>query len=353
MKKLYKKKRKVGLAPGTVIYTGTKENKELFIETFIYNNTSFEEHKISSVEQLKTITNPQSVTWVNVNGLNHTAAIQQMAETFGIHPLIAEDIPNTYQRVKIDTSEKHIFVVFKMLHYDKETTIRKEHVSFILGENYVLSFQEAEGDVFDAIRERIRLAKGKVRSKKADYLLYLLLDAIVDNYYHIIDEIGYKIDLYENEILTKNTENDLTFEIQNLKREILKLRKVVIPTKDILSKIDKEEHNYFLKENLLYYADLEDHLHQVIDSLEVYREMIIGLMEMQFTVVSNRMNEVMKVLTIIATLFIPTTFIAGVYGMNFKYFPELDYKYAYLIFWVIIIAIFIALLIYFKRKKWL
>ena len=353
MKKFYKKKRKVGLAPGTVIYTGTKENKELFIETFTFNESSFEEHKISSINQLNKILNQQSITWVNINGLNHTETIQQITEIFDIHSLIAEDIPNTYQRVKMDATENHIFIVFKMLHYDEDNSLKKEHVSFILGENYLLSFQEAEGDVFDTIRERIRKAKGKVRLKKADYLLYLLLDAIVDNYYHIIDEIGFKIDTYENQILNKNTESDLTFEIQNLKREILKLRKVVIPIKDILSKINKEHNKFILKENLIYYADLEDHLHQVIDSLEVYREMIIGLMEMQFTVVSNRMNEVMKVLTIIATLFIPTTFIAGVYGMNFKYFPELNYKYAYLIFWILIISVFIALIFYFKKKKWL
>lgn len=352
MKKLIKK-RKIGLAPGTVVYTGTKENKELFIETFTYSENTFEENKINSVSELNDVIPKKAITWVNVNGLNHTQTIQQMAQTFGLHSLVAEDIPNTYQRVKMDATNNHIFIVFKMLHYTETSSVRKEHVSFILGENYVLSFQEAEGDVFDLIRERIRLAKGKVRTKKADYLLYLLLDAIVDNYYHIIDEIGYKIDAYENQILHKNTENDLTFEIQNLKREILKLRKVVIPAKDILNKINKEENGFIHKETLIYYADLEDHLHQVIDSLEVYREMIIGLMEMQLTVVSNRMNEVMKVLTIIATLFIPTTFIAGVYGMNFKYFPELDYKYAYLFFWVLVVAVFIALFIYFKKKNWL
>ena len=350
--KKQKKNRKIGLAPGSVVYTGYKEDKDLFINVFDYSKSKFKEFLLEDLEDLQKLEDTKSVTWINVNGLNHTSTIKKVANYYNLHHLIAEDITNTYQRTKIDVYQNHIFVVFKMLHYSQKGELTTEHISFILGEQYLLSFQEAEGDVFDLIRERIRTDKGMVREKGADYLLYLLLDAIVDNYYHIIDTIGEKIDTYENKILNKNNEDDLTLEIQNLKREILKLRKVTYPLKDVINRFYKVENKLISKDVFAYYSDLEDHLIQIIDNLDIYREMTVGLMEMQLTVVSNRMNEVMKVLTIIATIFIPMTFLAGVYGMNFKYLPELDFKYGYFIFWGIACTIFILLLLYFKRKKW-
>ncbi|MDV7186452.1 magnesium/cobalt transporter CorA [Lutibacter sp. TH_r2] len=350
--KKQKKNRKIGLAPGTVVYTGYKPDNDLFINVFDYSKSEFNEFLIDDLTDLQKFENKKLVTWLNVNGLNHTSTIKEIAKYYDLHHLITEDIPNTYQRTKVDISEDHIFVVFKMLHYSINGKLNVEHISFVLGEQYLLSFQEAEGDVFNSIRDRIRNGKGLVREKNADYLLYLLLDAIVDNYYHIIDTIGEKVDSYENKILNKNNEDDLTLEIQNLKREILKLRKVTNPLKDVVNKFYNRENKLISKETFVYFSDLEDHLIQVIESLDIYREMTVGLMEMQLTVVSNRMNEVMKVLTIIATIFIPMTFLAGVYGMNFKYIPELDYKYAYFIFWAIVSVLFILLLFYFKRKKW-
>lgn len=350
--KKQKKNRKIGLAPGSVVYTGYKPDNKLFINVFDYSKNEFNEFLLDDLADLQKLENEKSVTWLNVNGLNHTSTIKKIAKYYDLHHLITEDIPNINQRTKIDISQDHIFVVFKMLHYSTNGKLTVEHISFVLGEQYLLSFQESEGDVFDIIRDRIRSGKGLVREKNADYLLYLLLDAIVDNYYHIIDTIGEKIEIYENKILNKNNEDDLTLEIQNLKREILKLRKVTHPLKDVVNRFYNTENKLITKDTFVYFSDLEDHLIQIIESLDIYREMTVGLMEMQLTVVSNRMNEVMKVLTIIATIFIPMTFLAGVYGMNFKYLPELDYKYAYFIFWAVVLILFIFLLFYFKRKKW-
>lgn len=351
MKRL--KNRKIGYAPGSVIYTGEKNKNELVIKVLDYTKSSFKEVALADLKSLDKYENSEAVTWLNLNGLNHTAAIKEIANYYEIHHLITEDIPNINQRTKIDIYPNCIFIVFKMLYYSKDKNLHSEHISFVLGKDYLLSFQEAEGDVFESIRERIRTGKGFVRERKSDYLLYLLLDAIVDSYFLIVDEIGDKIDFFENKILNKNNENDLTFEIQNLKREVLKLRKVIFPLKDLINKIQKTENSYISKDTDFYFLDLEDHLLQIIDSIEIYREMIVGLMEMQLTVVSNKMNGVMKVLTIISTIFIPMTFIAGVYGMNFENIPELSFKYGYYIFWIVIIVILILLILFFKKKKWL
>lgn len=345
-------KKKVGQIPGSVIYTGKKPNQKLFIEAFDYTKDKCEVKELLNVEECFEF-EKGSITWININGLNHVNAIEKIGAHYKLHPLVLEDIVNISQRPKIDEYDDYLFVVLRMLYYDAEENIVSEQVSFILGEDYVLSFQEAEGDVFDEVRERIKQAKGRVRSMPADYLLYVLIDAIVDHYFNIIEVLGNKIEDFETEIFSGNVADGVSQNIQNLKREILRVRRAIFPLREVINRIEKNESNLINKKTITYYRDIYDHLIQVSENIDIYREMIWSLMDMYMTTISNKMNEVMKVLTIMASIFIPLTFIAGIYGMNFEYIPELGYKYSYFILWGVMIVLFIGMLIYFKRKKWL
>jgi magnesium transporter len=240
-----------------------------------------------------------------------------------------------------------------MLYYDANEEIVIEQVSFVLGKNYVLTFQEAEGDVFGSIRERLRYANGRIRGLKSDYLLYALIDAVVDNYFSIIETLGNKIEDLETELFTGHAREDVNIEVQQLKREILKVRRAIFPLREIINRIEKGEHQLIYKRTITYYRDVYDHLIQVSENIDIYREMIWSLMDMYMTTISNKMNEVMKVLTIMSSIFIPLSFLAGLYGMNFEYIPELKYRYGYFVLLGVMFTIFIGLLFYFKRKKWL
>jgi len=351
--KLSPAEKQVGLAPGTIVYTGDKEKNDLYIEVFEYNKSEFEEKELSSVEGVFEYVDSEPVTWINVNGLVHTDAIEKIGEHYKFHPLVIEDIANIQQRPKADEYEDYLYVVLKMLYFNDKEELVIEHISFVLGENYVISFQESEGDVFDGVRNRIRTNKGRIRSMGSDYLLYALMDAIVDNYFSFLELLGEKIELLEDDLFEEKPNDDIVYDIQNLKREILKIRRAVFPLREVVSRIDKSEHKLIHEKTQHYLRDLYDHIIQVSENIEISREMIWGLMDMHMTTISNKMNEVMKVLTIIASIFIPLTFLAGIYGMNFEYIPELKYKYGYHTLWVVMIVIFFSLLYYFKRKKWL
>ena len=351
-KRKHQFRKQLGQVPGSIIYTGEKEHQKLFIEAFDYNQTYFSEKELLNVEACFSF-KEDTTTWININGLNHVKSIEQIGEHYQLHPLVLEDIVNISQRPKIDDYGDYLFIVLKMLYYDGNEHIVSEQVSFVLGPNYVLTFQEAEGDVFDSVRERIRQSKGRIRNMSADYLLYALIDAVVDHYFSIIEILGDKIDDFETDIFSGNVNDDTSLYIQNLKREILRVRRAIFPLREILSRIEKEDSHLIQKSTVTYYRDIYDHLIQVSDNIEIYREMIWSLMDMYMTTISNKMNEVMKMLTIMASIFIPLTFIAGIYGMNFEYIPELNYRYSYFVLWGIMILIFIAMLYYFKRKKWL
>ncbi|WP_010182354.1 magnesium/cobalt transporter CorA [Aquimarina agarilytica] len=352
MAKKSKYAKAVGLAPGTIIYTGNKTNADTFIEVFDYTKSSYVCNEFSTIDNCYDYKHTDSTTWININGLNTTETIQKIGTHYQLHPLILEDITSIHQRPKIDEYDDYIFAVFKMLYYNDNNELKVEHISFVLGSNYVLSFQEADGDVFDNIRNRITQNKGIIRSNGADYLLYSLMDAIVDNYFLIIETLGEKIENIE-ENLFDNPDKASVQEIQQLKREALKIRRSIFPLREVVNKLDKTTTSLIQDKTRNYIRDLYDHTIQVIETIEIYRDMLWGLMDMYMTATSNKMNEVMKVLTIIATIFIPLTFISGIYGMNFEYIPELKYKYGYQTLWVIMITIFIGLLIYFKKKKWL
>ncbi|UKM63709.1 magnesium/cobalt transporter CorA [Flavobacteriaceae bacterium GSB9] len=345
-------KKVIGQVPGSIIYTGQKDSQKLFIESFDYNKEQCVEKVLHDVEECFSF-EEGTITWININGLNHVNEIERIGEHYELHPLVLEDIVNISQRPKIDEYNEYLFVVLKMLYYDANENIVSEQVSFVLGPDYVLTFQEAEGDVLDSVRERIRHAKGRVRSMGADYLLYALIDAITDHYFSVIEILGDKIEDFETSIFSGDVDDDISQNIQNLKREILRVRRAIFPLRDIINRIEKNENSLIHKKTITYYKDVYDHLIQVTENIDIYREMIWSLMDMYMTSISNKMNEVMKVLTIMASIFIPLTFIAGIYGMNFEYIPELRYKYSYFILWGIMILLFIAMLIYFKRKKWL
>ncbi len=346
-------KKHIGQIPGTLVYTGGKSDKDFHVECFDYTKTDIQESVILNIEDAANYKETDSVTWINVDGLKHIDEIENIGKQYGLHPLVLEDIVNTTQRPKIDEYDDYIFIVLKMLYYDKQENIVIEQVSFVLGKNYVITFQESEGDVFDIIRDRIRLSNGRIRGLKSDYLMYSLIDAVVDNYFSIIETLGNKIEDLETELFAGHSRENINIEVQQLKREILKVRRAIFPLREITSRIVKGKHPLIYKRTITYYKDVYDHLIQVSENIDIYREMIWSLMDMYMTTISNKMNEVMKVLTIMASIFIPLTFIAGIYGMNFDNIPELHYKYSYHVLWGVMITLFIGMLFYFKRKKWL
>lgn len=346
-------KKQLGQIPGSVIYTGKKDSQKLFIEAFDYNKDFCNEIELHSIEEAFTFGLEDTITWINVNGLNHVKEIEALGNNYNLHPLVLEDVVNISQRPKIDEYDDYIFVVLKMLYYDSNSTIVSEQVSFVLGEDYLLTFQESEGDVFDSVRDRIRHGKGRVRNMQSDYLLYVLIDAIVDHYFHVLEVLGDKIENFETDLFNGNIGDNASKDIQNLKREVLRLRRAIFPLREVINRIEKNDNTLIQNKTITYYRDVYDHLIQVSENIEIYREMTWSLMDMYMTSISNKMNEVMKVLTIMASIFIPLTFIAGIYGMNFEYIPELKFRYGYFVIWGIMILIFLGMLYYFKRKKWL
>ncbi len=346
-------KKSAGLAPGTIVYTGKKNQDSLYLDIMDFDSEALIDKELGSVNEVFKLLSTNRPTWLNLNGLNHIEAIQQIGEHFKLHPLVIEDIANTQQRPKIDEYQNHFFVVLKMLYLNKEDQIQFEHLSLVLGENYVLSFQEADGDVFDAVRTRIRTSKGRIRTMGSDYLLYALMDAVVDHYFFIIEELALRIERLEDQLFVQREEDGITQKIQELKREVLRIRRAILPLREVVNRLVKSEHDLINSKTQVYLRDLYDHIIQVSENVEIYRDMIWSLMDMYMTTISNKMNEVMKVLTIIATIFIPLTFMAGIYGMNFQNMPELSYKHGYFVLWGVMILVFLGMLYYFRRKKWL
>lgn len=353
-----KKKRKsyktVNRSPGTVYYKGKKQSAVTAIDIINYNKEAYTKLETQNVEDAFHFKGNAQVTWINVNGLNNTEEIEKLGAHYGLHPLTLEDIVNTTHRPKIDEFDNYLFVVLKMLYFKNEGELVFEQVSLVVGEDYVLTFQEADGDVFNDLRERIFAGKGRVRTLGSDYLMYVILDAVVDHYLTVIEVFGDKIEEIEDRVFEGNSDNNETATtIQSLKREVLKIRRSVFPLREVISHLEKIENQIIDEKTHNFLRDLYDHIVQVNESIEMYREMVWGLLDMYMSIISNKMNEVMKVLTIIATVFIPLTFIAGIYGMNFDNMPELHYKYSYFILIGIMVFIFLMMLIYFRRKKWL
>ncbi len=354
MPKLMKERsKKAGLPPGTLIHIGEKKTGEIKITIMDYDETQFQEKEVKSFDECPPSKGKSTITWINVDGIHKVETLEKLGKCFGLHPLTLEDILNTDQRPKIEDFGDYMYIVLKMFTYEeKSNEILVEQVSLILGPNFVLSFQENVGDVFDPIRERIRNGKGKIRKMGADYLVYALLDAIVDNYFIILEGIGEQIEFIEDRLVINPAPETLNT-IHKLKREMLLLRKSVWPLREVISSMERGEFSIIKDSTKIYLRDVYDHNIQIIDTVETLRDMLSGMLDIYLTSISNRLNAVMKVLTIIATIFMPLTFLAGIYGMNFKYMPELEWKWGYPLILLIMFSIGISMLFYFKRKKWL
>jgi len=342
-----------GQIPGSLILIGNQKMDRPVIRLMEYMPEGLVEKELSSMEEAGNIHDPATVSWINIYGIHDQELMGRVGESLGLLSLFLEDVMNTDQRPKYEDGETFDAVILKMLKYDESVKlISAEQFTLILGEHYVLTLQEQTGDVFNPVRERIRNAKPTSRLYDADYLAYALLDTIVDNYILVTEAIGREIESLEDRIFL-NPEKSLVQEIYKFKTEISFLRKSVRPVKDLMGQVLKSENNLFREKHLHFLKDLDDLVTQATEAIELYNGMISDHLNIYSTNVNNRINEVMKVLTIFASIFIPLTFLAGIYGMNFEYIPELGFKYSYLIFWVVVIVVVIALLIYFKRKRWL
>jgi magnesium transporter len=352
-KLIRRRKNKAGLPPGTPVFVGERKTEATRITILDYDEARFEEKEVQTVEECSSCKDSATVSWINVDGVHDIDAIGKLADTFEIHPLTLEDIVNTQQRPKLEDYEKYLFFVLRMLIYDDAThEIQTEQISLVLGPNYVISFQEKQGDIFDPIRERIRTGKGRIRKLGPDYLAYSLIDAIVDHYFLILEKSGERIEeLEENVVMTPQPAT--LHEIHRMKREMILLRRSVWPLREVIGALEREESPLVAKSTRPFLRDLYDHTIQVIDTVETYRDMLSGMHDTYLSSISNRMNEIMKVLTIIATIFIPLTFIAGVYGMNFAFMPELKWRWAYFAVLGIMAVVAAGMLAYFRRKKWL
>jgi len=354
MAKLSKKRsEKTGLPPGTLIHIGEKKAEKVNISLIDYDETQFQHKESVTVEEAVPFKEKPTVTWFNVTGLHEVKIVEEIGKAFNIHPLLLEDIVHTGQRPKLEDFGDYLFFVLKMLTYDEDTNeVLAEQVSLILGPNFVISFQENEGDVFNPVRERIRNSKGRIRKLGSDYLAYALIDSIVDNYFVILEHFGEKIEVLQEEVLSQPGPDTLQI-IQATKRDMIFLRKSVWPLREAISVLYRGESPLITESITPYLRDVYDHTIQVIDSIETFRDMISGTLDVYLSSVSNKMNEVMKVLTIIATIFIPITFLAGVFGMNFKYMPELEWRWSYPIVWLVMLTAGISMLVGFRRRKWL
>jgi len=352
MAKLIKSIRNTDLPPGTLIHIGTRKTEKVKITLIEYDESDFQEKEVKSVEECFPFKD-RPITWINVDGLHRTEIIKKIGSYLKVHPLVLEDVANTGQRPKTEDHEDYLFIVLKMFRYDRnEDQIVTEQVSIILGSNYVVSFQEREGDIFNAIRERLRNGKGRIRKMRADYLAYSLVDTVIDHYFTILERLEENIESLEEELLENPTAETLQG-LHSLKRELAYIRKSIWPLRELVSALERSESKLIQENTHLYLRDAYDHTIQVIDTVETFRDLLSGMLDLYLSSISNRMNEVMKVLTIIATIFIPLTLIAGIYGMNFRFMPELEWQLSYPIILLAMTFVGVLMLVYFKRKNWL
>lgn len=346
---------KPGTAPGT-LKAPEKRVEQVRITVFDYGPDRLEEKTVARVEQLFPYRDSPTVTWINIDGLHDVAALEALGKHFGFHPLALEDVLNCGQRPKIEDYGEYHFMIMKSLLQGE--TLETEQISFFLGGNYVITLQEVPGDSFEAVRERIRRGKGLIRKSGPDYLAYALIDALVDEFFPVLEKYGERIETLETELL-KNPTPETIQEIHRVKRELLLLRRVAWPERDVIAAMQREESDVIRPETQVFLRDCYDHTIQVIDMIETYRDLAAGMLDVYLSSVSNKMNEVMKVLTIISTIFIPLNFIAGVYGMNFNTersrmnMPELDWAWGYPYALTLMLTVGVLLVFYFRKKRWL
>lgn len=345
--------RKAGLPPGTPVHIGDAAVSETGVTAITYDEAGVRETGIADIGACGALKDTAGTCWINLDGIHDVELLHRLGQDFGLHPLVLEDIANTEQRPKLEDYGDYLYLVVKMLSMNGEA-FTVEQVSLVLGKSYLLSFQEQgkPGDVFDPIRARLRSGAGRIRTRGPDFLAYSLIDAVVDQYFVILERLGERIEALEDELLHHPSPATLG-EIHRLRREVIFIRRSVWPLREVLSGLRRGDSALVLPETGVYLQDLYDHTIQVIDTVETLRDMLQGMLDTYLSSISYRMNEVMKVLTIISTVFIPLTFIVGVYGMNFDYLPELHWWWAYPVLWVIMIGIAAFMIAFFKRRKWM
>lgn len=359
MTKLIKKSKMPGQPPGTFLYEGKARTDKVKITIFDYDEENCAEKVVNDVEECFPFKDKSTVTWINVDGIHRIDVLEKLSACYLVHHLVLEDILNINQRPKAEDFGEYIYIAAKMLSFDEANDdIIEEQVSILLGNNFVITFQEEkEGDVFDVIRQRIRAGKGRIRKMKADYLVYALLDAIVDNYFVILEKLGEKIELIEESLVLK-PDSAILYSINKMKRNLIFLRKSVWPLREVIRTVTQTDSPLIREQALAYYRDIHDHVIQAVDTIEAFRDTVSSMLDIYLSSLSHRLNEVMKVLTIIATIFMPLTFIAGIYGMNFNTqvsrfnMPELSWSFGYLFVLFLMAMVVTGMVMYFKKKKW-
>ncbi len=351
-KTLRKMARKVGMPPGSLVYIGEKEHVPARISVIHYNDTDFTEDKYDAFTECLLL-KKEGVTWLNVNGIAQVKNLEKMGECFNIHPLVLEDILDIEQRPKIEDYETYLYIVLKTIRQVPETgEIRSDEVSLILGPNYVISFHESDGDLFGPVRERLMTEKGRIRKMGADYLAYTLIDLIVDNYFVELESFSDKVEFLEEEVVVKPTPQTLR-EVHQFKNDMIMLRKSLWPLREVIARLERRESPLISANLTVYLKDVYDHTIIAIETVETYRDILSGMLDIYLSSVNNRLTDTMKILAIIATLFMPLNFITSFYGMNFKNMPELEWHYGYYVVIGVIFLIAVSMIIFFKRKHWL
>ena len=344
---------KAGLPPGTLVHVGKVSDLECRISAIRYDKNSYEEFNVTSINDVLLNETDGKITWVIIEGLNFIEFFESLGQHFNIHSLVLEDILNTHQRQKYEDHDSYLFITLKALFLNADKfNVEHEQVSMLIMNKFVFTFKEKQDDLFVSLKHRLSNSKGRFRSLSTDYLAYAICDTIIDNYMLTVDSIANIIESIEDELLQTPSQNTLVT-IQQTRRELIFLRNNILPIREVISEFQRSDSTLINESTQIYFRDIYDHTLRVIESLDSFREILNGTLEIYLSSVSNKMNETMKVLTVFASIFIPLTFIAGIYGMNFDYMPELKWKWAYPTLWFLFIIIPILLLIYFKNKKWL
>jgi magnesium transporter len=347
------RKKEPGTSPGSLVLTGPKRASKIEMQIFRFSPSGLEENLAPSREEVMQRGAESVNLWFNIDGLHDTDLIQQIGSTYGIHPLNLEDILDTNSRPKFDDMEQYLFLSFKMLTLGSNgKRLQQEQISVVLGGTWLLSFQEVPGDSFNPVRERLRSGKGRMRKMGPDYLAYSLIDATVDYYFEVVEDIGSKIDAIDKQVLDSPTPT-LLKQLHSLKNDLVKIRKAIWPLRDVINNLQRADSPLVRQETEVFLRDLHDHIIQLIETVETYRDLVSGLFDIYLSSQSNKTNDIIKVLTIITSIFVPLTFIVGVYGMNFQYLPELTWHFGYHGVWGVMIGIALGMVGYFRRRGWI
>ena len=348
-----KRAKKAGLPPGSLVYTGTRVQEGVKITIIEYDEQNLSERELTAFAECPLLEDKPTVTWINVSGISRVENLERLGECFNLHPLVLEDILNIDQRPKVEDYEDYLFIVLKKIDQDPQSgEMVADQVSLVLGGNYLISFQEGDGDIFAPIRERLTAAKGRLRKAGADYLCYALIDLLVDQYFVVLEKFGEKLEFLEDEVVQQPNPKTLQ-EVHRFKNDMIILRKSMWPLREVINRLERRESPLIKEATGIYFKDVFDHTIVAIETVETYRDILSGMLDIYLSSVSNRLNEVMKVLTIIATIFMPLTFLAGLYGMNFKFMPELEWRYGYFSVLILMAAVSLSMLFYFRRRRWI